>query len=213
MTYLVGGWAATGLKGRLVHCAKNELANFDPPSGQTCGEYLSRYLQGGAPGQLYNPKATSQCEYCPLSSADQFLAGSNIHPSDGWRNFGIGFAYIIFNVSTYFEVHCQPSPFSDHFYRFSRVSCSTTSSAFDESASPTWLRVRLGSWMASPWASGEPSHVIQSRHRRAERRRITRRFDPCWSGGDEMGIKICGLDSVRTRRAYHSWYPEKFMRI
>ncbi len=99
MTYLISGWASTGLQGRQVHCAANELARFDPPSGQTCGEYLSRYLQGGAPGQLYNPRATSQCEYCPLTSADQFLAASNIYASERWRNFGIGFAYIIFNVS------------------------------------------------------------------------------------------------------------------
>ncbi|ETI20753.1 hypothetical protein G647_07095 [Cladophialophora carrionii CBS 160.54] len=98
MTYLVAGWASTGLRGRRVQCADNELANFDPPSGQTCGAYLARYLQGGAPGQLYNPAATSQCQYCPLTSADQFLAGSNIYASDRWRNFGIGFAYIIFNI-------------------------------------------------------------------------------------------------------------------
>ena len=107
MTYLVAGWASTGLQGRLVHCAQNELANFNPPSGQTCGEYLSRYLQGGAPGQLYNPNATSQCEYCPLSSADQFLAATNIYASQRWRNFGIGFAYIFFNVSSLMRYGCQ----------------------------------------------------------------------------------------------------------
>ncbi|KIW34417.1 uncharacterized protein PV07_01195 [Cladophialophora immunda] len=98
MTYLISGWAGTGLRGRLVHCAQNELAKFDPPSGQTCAQYLTAYLNGGAPGQLYNPNATSQCQYCPLTSADQFLAGSKIYPSDRWRNFGIGFAYIIFNI-------------------------------------------------------------------------------------------------------------------
>ena len=98
-TYLTGGWASTGLHGRRVQCADNELANFDPPAGQNCGEYLNRYLQGGAPGQLYNPNATSGCEYCPLSTADQFLTGNNIYWTERWRNFGIGFAYIIFNVS------------------------------------------------------------------------------------------------------------------
>lgn len=99
MTYLVAGWAGTGLQGRLVRCARNELAIFDPPSGQSCQEYLARYLAAGAPGQLYNPDATSGCEYCPLTSANQFLAGSSVYPSQRWRNFGIGWAYIIFNVS------------------------------------------------------------------------------------------------------------------
>lgn len=82
-----------------MHCAENELAIFNPPSGSTCQEYLAPYFQGGAPGQLYNPSATSGCEYCPLTSANQFLAANSIYPSQRWRNFGIGFSYIIFNVS------------------------------------------------------------------------------------------------------------------
>ena len=98
MTYLISGWSGNGLGGRLVHCAQQELAVFDPPSGQTCGQYLQRYLSEGAPGALYNPQATTSCEYCPLRNADQFLAGSGISPDQRWRNFGIGFAYIIFNI-------------------------------------------------------------------------------------------------------------------
>src|SRR2546423_637082 len=89
-TYMVGGWAGTGLAGRPVHCARNELAVFDPPSGQTCQAYLAPYFHAGAPGHLDNPSATSGCEYCPLSNANQFLAGSNIYPSERWRNWGIG---------------------------------------------------------------------------------------------------------------------------
>jgi ATP-binding cassette, subfamily G (WHITE), member 2, PDR len=107
MTYLIAGWAGTGLRGRRVECSNKELANFNPPNGQTCGQYLQRYLQSGAPGALYNPDATSQCQYCPLSNADQFLAGSNIYPSQRWRNFGIGFAYIIFNVSWKFHFYAS----------------------------------------------------------------------------------------------------------
>lgn len=98
MTYLVGGWAATGLQGRTVHCASQELAKFNPPSGQTCGQYLQRYLNEGAPGALYNPQATANCEYCPLRNANQFLAGVNIYPDQRWRNFGLVFIYIIFNI-------------------------------------------------------------------------------------------------------------------
>ncbi|OAP57126.1 hypothetical protein AYL99_07863 [Fonsecaea erecta] len=97
-TYLIGGWAGTGLANRAVVCAKNELAVFDPPSGQTCGQYLSAYLKGGAPGSLLNPAATASCEYCPIRSANQFLAASSIEPSDKYRNLGILFAYIAFNI-------------------------------------------------------------------------------------------------------------------
>jgi len=97
-TYMVGGWAGTGLANRPVHCAQNELAIFDPPAGQTCKEYLTAYFEQGAIGQLYNPEATAGCEYCPLSNANQFLALSSIYPSQRYRNLGIGFAYIAFNV-------------------------------------------------------------------------------------------------------------------
>ena len=97
-TYLVGGFAGTGLKDRAVVCARNELAVFDPPVGQSCGGYMAKYIQGGAPGSLLNPEATNGCEYCPLRNADQFLARSWIDPADGTRNFGILFVYLLFNV-------------------------------------------------------------------------------------------------------------------
>jgi ABC-type multidrug transport system permease subunit len=98
LTYIVGGLAATVLHDREVRCARNELAIFDPPGGTTCGDYLDQFLRGGAPGRLYNPISTSACEYCPLTNGDQFLAGSKIFWSHRWRNFGIGWAYIGFNV-------------------------------------------------------------------------------------------------------------------
>ncbi|KAK9319147.1 ABC-2 type transporter-domain-containing protein [Lipomyces orientalis] len=98
LTYLVGGLAAVGLHQRQVQCANNELAVFDAPSGQTCAEYLGPYFSAGAPGSLYNPSATSNCQYCPISNGDQFLAGSEIFWSQRWRNLGIGWAYILFNI-------------------------------------------------------------------------------------------------------------------
>ena len=97
LTYLVDGVAATGMHGRTVICALNELSRFNRPTGQTCQAYLANYLKT-APGQLMNPMATSQCEYCPLTTSDQFLASVAITWSARWRNYGIGFAYIAFNI-------------------------------------------------------------------------------------------------------------------
>lgn len=97
LTYIVGGLAATTIHGREVICAENELAIFDPPSGQTCAEYLQPYLTQ-APGSLYNPDATERCNYCPITNGDQFLAASRINWDQRWRNFGIGWAYVGFNI-------------------------------------------------------------------------------------------------------------------
>lgn len=97
LTYIVGGVAATGLHGLPVQCSTSEIQVFDPVTGQTCGAYLQPYLTQ-ALGQLLNPAATSQCQYCTLSNSDQFLAMSEISWSQRWRDFGIVWAYIVFNM-------------------------------------------------------------------------------------------------------------------
>jgi ABC-type multidrug transport system permease subunit len=120
LTYLIAGMTATGLHGRQIHCADAELSVFNPPAGVSCGSYLEPYLQVSG-GQLYNPAAMSGCQFCQLQNADQYLSASNICEfgskaicylvfvaliltwavvySERWRNFGLGWAYIGFNVA------------------------------------------------------------------------------------------------------------------
>ncbi|PYI28297.1 putative ABC multidrug transporter [Aspergillus indologenus CBS 114.80] len=97
-TYWVGGVTATQLHGRPVQCSTTELSIFNPPAGQTCGDYLGDYLQT-AVGYLKNPNATASCEYCSMSVADQYLAGVNIFYSERWRNFGIFWVYIVVDIA------------------------------------------------------------------------------------------------------------------
>lgn len=96
-TYWIGGIVSTILHDRVVTCSSTETSIFDPPSGQTCGEYLEPYLTM-APGKLQNPNDTTQCQYCSLTVADQFMAGSGIFWSERWRNFGIVWAFVFFNI-------------------------------------------------------------------------------------------------------------------
>lgn len=96
-TYWVGAMVATQLHDRPIVCSADETSAFNPPSGETCGSYMASYLQQ-APGTLQNPDATANCRYCSLSVADQYLASSEIFWSQRWRNFGIIWAYIAFNV-------------------------------------------------------------------------------------------------------------------
>ncbi|GIZ45746.1 hypothetical protein CKM354_000889900 [Cercospora kikuchii] len=98
LTYWVGGIVATVLYEHEVHCAPDELSIFDPPPGQTCGEYLEPYL-AQVPGQLVNPSAAAGCRYCGLSTADQLLAASEISWTHKWRNFGLVWAYVMFNIA------------------------------------------------------------------------------------------------------------------
>lgn len=87
-TYWVGGMADAMLYGRAVQCSSEETSIFNPPNGETCGSYLKAYL-AEAPGKLQNPMATSDCRYCSLRSADQFLAGDGIYWTDRWQDFGL----------------------------------------------------------------------------------------------------------------------------
>lgn len=96
-TYWVSGVASSLLHGRPVNCSDVELAKFNPPSGQTCGQYMKQYLSM-APGYLKNGDATSNCEYCTMSNADQYLSGVWIEWEDRWRNFGLFWAYIVFDI-------------------------------------------------------------------------------------------------------------------
>ncbi|KAI0833903.1 ABC-2 type transporter-domain-containing protein [Hypoxylon sp. FL0890] len=96
-TYWIGGIVGTQLHDRLVECSSTETSIFDPPSGQTCGQYMADYL-ATAPGQLQNWNDYSNCRYCSVTKADQYLAPTGISWDDRWRNFGLFWVYIVFNI-------------------------------------------------------------------------------------------------------------------
>lgn len=72
-TYLVSGMLSTALSGTSVSCSSIETLVFDPPSNQTCFEYLNAYAVA-TKGYIENPEATSSCSYCTMSNTDTFLA-------------------------------------------------------------------------------------------------------------------------------------------
>ena len=96
-TYLVSAVLSTGLANAPAQCAKNEILHLNPPMGQTCGDYLASYMKM-AGGAVYNPSATTDCEFCAVSSTNQFLSQIGANFSQRWRNFGLMWVYIIFNV-------------------------------------------------------------------------------------------------------------------
>ncbi|KAF2754023.1 putative multidrug resistance ABC transporter [Pseudovirgaria hyperparasitica] len=102
-TYLISGMLSTAVADSAVTCADNEYLHFNPPAGQQCGEYMSLYVNGtqgiaGAGGYIQDLSATANCSYCPIDSTNTFLAGIDIYYSDAWRNFGIMWVYIVFNI-------------------------------------------------------------------------------------------------------------------
>ncbi|PHH91761.1 hypothetical protein CDD83_10405 [Cordyceps sp. RAO-2017] len=96
-TYWIGGIVATELHGRTINCSDEETRVFDPPQGMSCGQYMAPYLQT-ATGRLLNPDDNSQCRYCTVRNADQTLVASEIYWGDRWRNYGIFWAFIAFDI-------------------------------------------------------------------------------------------------------------------
>lgn len=98
-TYIVGGMIPTGVARTAVECSVAELVTFSAPSGSTCGEYMSAFIENMGGGYLVDPDSTGECNFCSASTTDQLLAQFGISYATRWRDFGILWAYILFNVA------------------------------------------------------------------------------------------------------------------
>lgn len=97
LTYLVDGLLSTGLAHNAVQCSPLELLQFSPPANVTCGAYMETYMQV-AGGRVYNPESTDTCQFCSLADTDMFLAMTSASYDERWRNYGLMFVYIVFNL-------------------------------------------------------------------------------------------------------------------
>ncbi|CZR67657.1 probable ABC1 transport protein [Phialocephala subalpina] len=97
LSYWVSAVLSTGLANVEVTCASNEWTNISTPDGQTCGEYMAEYIER-AGGYLMDPEAMSDCSYCKIKDTNVFLAGVSSEYGDRWRDFGIVWAFIAFNI-------------------------------------------------------------------------------------------------------------------
>ena len=95
-TYLVSGMLSVCISNTEVICAPNEYLHFDPLNG-SCGEYMEVY-KSTMGGYVENELATSNCSFCPISDTNVFLGAVSANYSDVWRNFGIMWVYIVFNI-------------------------------------------------------------------------------------------------------------------
>ncbi|KAB2575415.1 ABC transporter [Lasiodiplodia theobromae] len=97
-TYLISGMLSTAVANAPASCASNEFLKFEPMANQTCQEYIQPYTELTGGGYMLNPDATTGCQFCSMDSTNSFLASVDIYWKDAWRNFGIMWVYVIFNV-------------------------------------------------------------------------------------------------------------------
>lgn len=98
LSYWVSAILSTGLANVQVTCTDKEYTTFNPPNGRTCGEYMAEYISRVG-GYMKNPNATEACGYCRIKETNVFLAAVSSEYDTRWRNFGILWVYIGFNVA------------------------------------------------------------------------------------------------------------------
>ncbi|KAJ4061402.1 Multidrug resistance protein [Fusarium oxysporum] len=97
LTYLIGAMISNGVGKQELTCSEIEFLQFQTPENLTCGEYVGQFVQAVG-GALSNPGSSQTCLYCPIASTDTYLTTMSIRYSERWRNFGLLWAFIVFDV-------------------------------------------------------------------------------------------------------------------
>ncbi|KAG8756923.1 hypothetical protein FRC12_010435 [Ceratobasidium sp. 428] len=71
-TYLIEGMFVDAIGHTSIQCSQTEIQTLQPPPGQTCQGFMSRYLSQMG-GYLLNGNDSSNCQFCPRSSSDDYL--------------------------------------------------------------------------------------------------------------------------------------------
>lgn len=96
-TYWIGGMMSAGVANAPVRCEDREIVLVYPPQQQSCNDYFKEFFNNGGTGYI-REEADGACGYCAASETNVFLESYNIKYSDRWRNFGILWAYVGFNI-------------------------------------------------------------------------------------------------------------------
>ncbi|GAM17381.1 hypothetical protein SAMD00019534_005560 [Acytostelium subglobosum LB1] len=96
--YFVEGLVTNVLSHVTVTCTEEDLIKFNPPPGQTCGEYTAIFETYPHTGYITNQNQTSDCGYCLYSHGSEYYHQLGWSESHRWRNFGILGCFWIFNV-------------------------------------------------------------------------------------------------------------------
>ncbi|KAH7156569.1 ABC-2 type transporter-domain-containing protein [Dactylonectria macrodidyma] len=99
-TYVVEGLLSTSMANAQASCEPNEFIKFTAPNDTSCGAYLKSYMER-AGGYVNNPTAGngSECQYCTISDSNSFLDSIQVSFDNRWRDFGILWAFILFNTA------------------------------------------------------------------------------------------------------------------
>ncbi|ODV86076.1 hypothetical protein CANARDRAFT_197791 [[Candida] arabinofermentans NRRL YB-2248] len=96
-TYFLQNLMSILFDGRAVICDNDEYALLSPQMGLNCGDYMKSYIADKG-GYLKSATQIAFCTYCSYASGEEFTRQINMKYSQVWRNFGIFWIYVVFNV-------------------------------------------------------------------------------------------------------------------
>ncbi|KAK2672901.1 hypothetical protein RAB80_010444 [Fusarium oxysporum f. sp. vasinfectum] len=94
---VAGAFLGAAIHDQPVRCEEGEFARFEPPSGQSCDEYVEPFIQRA--GGYVTTGSDGYCEFCQYATGDEFGAGFSVYYRNIWRDFGIFCAFIAFNYA------------------------------------------------------------------------------------------------------------------
>jgi len=97
LTYLVSSFMSATLGQAPAYCDASEFQTFFAPEGRECGVYMAEYIKV-AGGYLADSRAVGECAFCQMDSTNQFLQRINASWDTRWRDFGLLWVYVAFNV-------------------------------------------------------------------------------------------------------------------
>ncbi|KAF7594206.1 hypothetical protein BBP40_009910 [Aspergillus hancockii] len=95
--YLLEGFLGVVTHNVPVQCVSREESHFSPPPGETCQSYAGPFAQQA--GGYVRDAGNGLCSYCQYSTGDEFAKNFNVFYSHKWRDYGIFWAYVIFNFA------------------------------------------------------------------------------------------------------------------
>ncbi|KAL8703657.1 MAG: hypothetical protein Q9201_003169 [Fulgogasparrea decipioides] len=98
--YILEGWLGVAVHNRPVICEDSELARFSAPPGQTCETYTQAFIAQA--GGYVQTGANGICEFCQYKNGDEFARGFNVYYSEKWEDYGVFFAFCVFNFIVVF---------------------------------------------------------------------------------------------------------------
>jgi hypothetical protein len=93
-TYLISGLVTNELHGLEIQCLDSEYSLIQPPSGQTCDDWLQPYLSVGG-GYVLNGSASSDCQFCQYATGDGFYTPLGMNYDDRSKYAGWFFWYVV----------------------------------------------------------------------------------------------------------------------